>query len=396
MINYHLYSEQKVQNFHFRSGLHQYPYRMCTITVMDTTDPDITFDESGVCNYVKKYFEWYSNKRVYGEKAHQRLLQITNKLKIEGKGKEYDCIIGLSGGIDSSYLCYFVSKTLGLRPLVVHVDTGWNSEIAVNNIHNLVKKLNLDLHTFVIDWKEMRDLQLAYFKSGIANLDVPQDHSFIACLYREASKYNIKYVMNGSNMATESVLPPAWGYDASDSKNLIAIHKKYGSLKLRKYPRLNLFEYLIYYPFIRGIKEIRLLDLIDYDKNKAVELLRNEFDWKDYGGKHYESRFTKFFQAHYLPTKFGYNKKKAHLSSLILSGLMSREDAIKELNKPLYDLDDLDDDITYFCKKLGISIEEYNEIMQRAPVKYSNFPNQEVSKKVLKYLFGFVNKFRRL
>jgi N-acetyl sugar amidotransferase len=396
MINYKDYADPHVLNNPNTDSLHQYPYRMCTKTVMDTSDPNIIFDENGVCNYANEYFEWYSNKSLKGEKAENKVLQISNLLKRHGNGKEYDCIIGLSGGVDSSYLCYFVTQILGLKPLVVHVDTGWNSEIAVNNIYKIVKKLNLDLHTYVIDWQEMRDLQLSYFKSGIANLDVPQDHSFIACLYREAAKYNIKYVMNGSNMATESVLPKAWGYDASDSKNLLSIHKKYGTLKLKNYPRLNLFEYLIFYPFIKGIKEIRILDYIEYNKNKAVDLLKKEFDWRDYGGKHYESNFTKFFQAHYLPTKFGYNKKKAHLSSLILSGLMSREEAINELNKPLYNPVELDEDRNYFCKKLGISIEEYFEIMQKTPVKYSDFPNQERQKKVLRHLFSFANKFRRI
>lgn len=385
-----------VVNHPMTNKLHKQPYQICTKTVMDTSDPWITFDETGVCNYVNTYNEWDKTQRIKGEAAQQKLDEIATFLRKEGKGKDYDCIMGLSGGVDSSYMCHFVTKEMGLRALVVHVDTGWNSELAVNNIQNIVQKLNLDLHTLVIDWEEMRDLQLAYFKSGIANLDVPQDHSFIASLYKEAEKYKIKYIMNGGNMATESILPPAWGYDAADSKNMIAIHSQYGNIKLKSFPYISLFKYLAVYPFLKGMKVIRPLEYIDYNKKEVKEFLINELGWRDYGGKHYESKFTKFFQAHYLPTKFGYDKRKAHLSSLIVSGQMTREEALEELKHPLYDPIELEEDRLYFTKKLGISLDEYLKVMDSPPSDFNDFPNQVSTKETLRKFFKTLNKFRKL
>ncbi len=385
-----------VINHPLTQKLHKQPYQICTKTVMDTSDPWITFDEAGVCNYVQTYNDWDKDQRIKGVAAQQKLDQISSFLRKEGKGKDYDCIMGLSGGVDSSYMCYFVTKVLGLRALVVHVDTGWNSELAVNNIQNIVQKLNLDLHTLVIDWEEMRDLQLAYFKSGIANLDVPQDHSFIASLYMEAEKYNIKYIMNGGNMATESILPPSWGYDAADARNMFAIHEKFGSIKLRTFPSVSLFSYLFIYPFIKKMKVIRPLEYIEYNKNQVKQFLIDELEWRDYGGKHYESKFTKFFQAHYLPTKFGYDKRKAHLSSLIVSGQLTRDEAIDELKLPLYNNDDLTEDRLYFTKKLNISLDEYFDIMSRPPIEYSDFDNQVATKATLRKFFAALNKFRKL
>ena len=385
-----------VVNHPLTTKLHKQPYQICTRTVMDTSDPFIKFDENGVCNYVSKYDSWNNEVRVKGKEAELHLEQIAERLKKEGKGKDYDCIMGLSGGVDSSYMCYFVTRVLGLRALVVHVDTGWNSELAVNNIQNIVQKLNLDLHTLVIDWEEMRDLQLSYFKSSIANLDVPQDHSFIASLYKEAARFNIKYIMNGGNMATESILPPAWGYDASDCRNLLDIHRIHGTKKLKSFPTVSLYEYLFHYPFVNKMKVIRPLEYIEYNKNQVKQFLIDELDWRDYGGKHYESKFTKFFQAHYLPTKFGYDKRKAHLSSLIVSGQLSREEAIEDLKKPLYNLSELEEDRIYFAKKLNISLDEYYGIMSNPPVEYSDFANQVSTKEILRKVFHTLNKFRKL
>jgi N-acetyl sugar amidotransferase len=361
---------------------------------MDTSDPNITFDEHGVCNYVTAYNEWAENRRISGKDAEIKLEQIITQLKKEGQGKDYDCIMGLSGGVDSSYMCYFVTKVMGLRALVVHVDTGWNSELAVNNIQNIVQKLNLDLHTLVIDWEEMRDLQLAYFRSSIANIDVPQDHSFLASLYQEASKYGIKYIMNGGNMATESILPYSWGYDANDSINMLAIHKLFGKIKLNSFPTVSLYKHLFWYPYVKGMKVIRPLEYIEYNKKEVKKFLKEELGWRDYGGKHYESKFTKFFQAHYLPTKFGYDKRKAHLSSLIVSGQMIRDEAIKELKKPLYDPRELEEDRIYFAKKIGITIDEYYSIMDKHPVDYSEFPNYQKHKTMIYNLFKILKKIK--
>lgn len=376
--------------------LHKQPYQMCTETVMDTSDPDITFDQNGVCNYVHDYKNWEQNVKLSSKEGQQKIEKIRDLLIKEGKGKDYDCIMGLSGGVDSSYMAYYVTKVMGLRALVVHVDTGWNSELAVSNIQNIVERLNLDLHTLVIDWEDMRDLQLAYFKSSIANLDVPQDHAFISSLYSEAEKYGIKYIMNGGNHATESILPNSWGYDASDSTNLLAIHKKFGTRKLKTYPYVSLAKYLVYYPMIKKMKVIRPLEYIPYNKAEVKQFLMDNLGWRDYGGKHYESKFTKFFQAHYLPEKFGYDKRKAHLSSLIVSGQITREKAIEELKMPLYDPKELEEDRIYFAKKLEISMEEYDSIMSKPPSFYSEYNNQEKLKQNLRAFFGKLNKMRTI
>lgn len=374
--------------------LHKEPYQMCVKSVMDTTDPWIEFDEKGVSNHVNDYLQWEKNLKLNSSNSAAELLKIANKLKNDGEGKQYDCIMGLSGGVDSSYMAWFVTQKMGLRALVVHVDTGWNSELAVSNIQSLVQKLNLDLHTLVIDWEEMRDLQLSFFKSSVANLDVPQDHCFLASLYKEARKYNIKYIMNGSNMSTESILPKAWGYSSSDPIHLKGIHRIFGKKPLKTYPIYTIFNKYIYYPYILGMKVITPLELIDYKKDEAKEFLMKELGWRDYGGKHYESKFTKFFQAHYLPFKFGYDKRKAHLSSLIVSGQMSREEALSELAKPLYDSFELEEDIHYFSKKLGITVKEYHQIMSLPPKTHMDYPNALKIEMRISKVIQFLSKAR--
>lgn len=363
--------------------LHKHPHQECTRCVMDTSDPWITFNDEGLCNHCQAYDAYIATVGTPQDRKGN-LDQMVAGLKQRGQGKDYDCIMGLSGGVDSSYLAWFAVKQLGLRPLVVHVDTGWNSELAVNNIQNIVQRLNLDMHTLVIDWPEIRDLQRAYFLSGIANLDVPQDHAFIASLYSEARKYGIKDILNGGNMQTESILPNAWGYDASDAINLRAIHKQFGSIKLKKYRTLSGFKRLIYYPYIMKLRTHRPLELIDYSKGAAKKILMEQFGWRDYGGKHYESVFTKFFQAHYLPTKFGYDKRLAHYSSLIVSGQMTKNQAKDELQKPLYDPQELEEDKTFWTKKLGIDAEQYERVMSETPRFFSDFPTNESFKNNVK------------
>lgn len=367
----------------FTSILHAHPHRECIHCVMDTSDPQITFDETGSCNHCHSYKNYL--KQIGAQELRQaKLEKLVAELKTRGKGRDYDCIMGLSGGVDSSYLAWVAVKKLGLRPLVVHVDTGWNSELAVNNIRNIVQRLGLDLHTLVINWEEIRDIQRAYFLSGIANLDVPQDHAFIASLYQEARKYGIRDILNGGNMQTESILPAAWGYDASDSVSLKAIHKKYGRVKLSSYPIMNPFMRFIYYPYVLRMRVHRPLEYIEYRKADAKKLLCEELGWRDYGGKHYESIFTQFFQAHYLPEKFGYDKRLAHLSSLIVSGQLTKNEALEELKLPLYDSSKLEEDKVYWTKKLGLSISEYNNVMKCKPTFYTDFHNSEK----LKSLFG--------
>jgi N-acetyl sugar amidotransferase len=355
------------------------PYRRCVRCVMDTTDPDILFDADGVCNHCRSY-EKYRNSIGSSEERAKKLRELITGLKERGRGKDYDCIMGLSGGVDSSYLAWLAVKEFGLRPLVVHVDTGWNSELAVNNIQNIVQKLGIDLHTLVIDWNEIKDLQRAYFFSGVANLDVPQDHAFIASLYKEAEKYGVQDVLNGGNMQTESILPNAWGYDAADSVNMRAIHKIYGKGNLRTFPTINVFQRFILYPYIKGFRVHRPLEWIEYNKAAAKEVLISELGWRDYGGKHYESIFTKFHQAYYLPTKFGYDKRLAHLSSLIVSGQLAREDAIRELEKPLYEERVLREELHYWLKKLDVTQAEFERVMSEQPKYAQEYPTNSRQK----------------
>lgn len=345
---------------------------------MDTTDPAITFNEDGECSHCTNFDvvqkpHWFPNAG--GEKQLDKMIE---DLKRDGHGKEYDCVVGLSGGVDSSYIAYLAKKRFDLRPLVVHIDTGWNSELAVSNIENIVKKLDIDLYTHVINWKEMKALQLAFFKSGIANQDIPQDHVFVAILRKLANKHKIKYFLEGGNLATESVLPNSWGHSNLDSTLIKSINKRHGTLQLKEYPLINLFQYYIVYPRIYKTIRIRPLNYMPYSKEMAINTLTEELDWRYYGGKHYESRFTKFFQAYYLPTRFGYDKRKAHLSSLVLSGQMTRDEALAELEKPLYNETELADDKLYVSKKLGISEDEFEELLN-APLgsvdDYDNFNN---------------------
>jgi N-acetyl sugar amidotransferase len=360
----------------FTKKLHAHPYRVCSRCVMDTTDPNIIFDERGVCNHCLRYD--HLSKLIGDERSRaEKLDQMVRSLKDAGKGREYDCIMGLSGGVDSSYLAYYAVRELKLRPLVVHVDAGWNSELAVSNIENICKRLGIDLHTLVVSWEEVRDLQRAYFFSGIPNMDVPQDHAFFAALVREAKKFGVRDVLNGGNLQTESILPSAWGYDASDPGSLKAIHKAFGTLPLKTYPLESDLHRLFLDRMFFKMRVHRPLEYIDYNKRAAKELLMSELGWRDYGGKHFESRFTKFFQAHYLPKKFGYDKRKAHLASLVVSGQITREDALRELELPLYDPRELEEDIEYFCKKLNLTREQYEKVMAEEPRTHRDYPNRE-------------------
>jgi N-acetyl sugar amidotransferase len=353
--------------------MQEIPYSICANCIMDTTDECITFDEEGVCNHCRSYEE-IERAMPSPEEREAQLQQLVDKIRKTGEGNRYDCAIGMSGGVDSSYLAYLASSR-GLRPLAVHVDAGWNSELAVNNIENIVKALDIDLFTFVVDWKEMQDLQAAFLRSGVANQDIPQDHAFVAGVYRTASKHGIKYVLSGGNNATEGILPKSWGYNALDLRHLKAIHKRFGRRRLVKYPTVNFFQYYIYYPYIRGIRSARLLNYIDYNKSAAMDLLTNELGWQYYGGKHFESRYTKFFQSYYLPERFGYDKRRAHLSSLIVSGQLDRDSALEEMERPSYSLEALREEEAYIIKKLGLREDEYESIRRGPKRTYRDFPS---------------------
>jgi N-acetyl sugar amidotransferase len=349
-------------------------YRVCTRCVMDTSDPEISFDENGICNHCREFdtvtrLHWHPD--AHGADLWRNEIE---RIKEEGKGKEYDSILGLSGGVDSSYLALKVYEA-GLRPLVVHVDAGWNSELAVANIEALVKYCNFDLHTHVINWEDMRDLQLAYLRAGVANQDVPQDHAFFASLYHFAVNNGIRTIFSGGNTATEGIFPTSWHGSAMDAINLRAIHSKFGSRKLKSYPTISFFEYYFYFPFVRKMRTVRPLNFMPYEKQAAMEELERKCGWRSYGRKHGESLFTKLFQNFILPTKFGYDKRRPHLSSLVVSGQLTREEALKALEEPLYQPDELETDLNYFCKKLRISRAELDGMLAAANRHHSEFPN---------------------
>ena len=366
-------------------------YKICTRCVMDTTDPEILFNKNGVCNHCIKFSEVTIKKWFPNDEGTKKLEAIYAKMKKENSHKEYDCILGLSGGVDSSYLALKLYEA-DIRPLVVHVDGGWNSELAVQNIESIVNYCGWDLHTIVIDWEEMKDLQLAYLKSGIANQDVPQDHAYFASLYHFATKHNINYIISGGNISTEGIFPSSWHWSAMDAINLKGIYEKFGTNKLKNYKTIGFYELYLYYPFIKKMKTIRPLNFMPYIKSEVLSELKERIGYKEYARKHGESLFTKFFQNYYLPMKFGFDKRKPHLSSLVVSGQMSREDALQELEKPLYNDRELKNDKEYIAKKLGVSDEEFEQILQSPSHNYSDFPNMEVKYKRMKKIQNFVSK----
>ncbi len=358
-------------------------YQVCNRCVMDTSDPRITFNEQGVCNHCNEFDAVTSQHWFPNTEGARRLNEMIAAIKRDGAGQEFDCILGLSGGVDSSYLA-LKAKEWGLRPLVVHVDAGWNSELAVANIEAIVKHCQYDLHTHVVDWEEMRDLQLAYLRSGIANQDVPQDHIFFASLYHFAVRNGIRYIFSGGNLATEGIFPSAWHGSAMDAINLKAIHNQFGALPLRNYKTISFFDYYFWYPFVRKMRTLRPLNYMPYVKSQAIEELESTVGWRSYGRKHGESHFTKLFQNYYLPERFGYDKRRPHLSSLIVSGQLTRADAMDELKKPLYDPKELELDIEYFCKKLRIKRVEFDQLMRVPKQHYTDFQNWDKYHRLLK------------
>lgn len=353
-------------------------YQMCVRTVMDTTDPDIWFDEHGVSSHALNY-EQRIAPVVEAANSGRRAPELrgwVEKIKHAGRKKPYDCVVGVSGGVDSTFLIYQAVQ-LGLRPLAVHFDSGWNSELAVKNIENIVARLNLDLVTEVVDWREMQDLQLSFLKASVPNCDIPTDHAFPAVAYRQAAKYGIKYILSGANFATESILPAAWGYNNSDQKHVKAIQQRFGSVPLRTYPTMGLFKRHIWYGGVHAIRTLNLLDFMPYVKAEAKETITRELEWRDYGGKHHESVFTRYFQGYYLPRKFGFDKRLAHHSSLILSAQMTRDEALEDLKEPPYDTRLRDEDHAFIAKKLGITVPELDEIIARPPHDHLDYPNSD-------------------
>ena len=359
-------------------------YQICTNCVMDTTDPDIFFDENGVCNHCINFQEVTKQNWFPDEKGTEIWQDWVTKIKADGKGKDYDCIIGISGGIDSAYLAYKLQE-YNLRILAVHIDAGWNSDISVRNIELLIKNLNLDLFTHVVNWEEMKDLQRSYLKASVINQDIPQDHAFFARLCQEAKIHKIKYFLSGGNISTECVLPSSWGFDNLDLKNLKAIHKYYGQNKLKDYPTIGFWDVYVINPFLRNQKILRPLNFMKYKKEEAKKELTEKIGWNDYGDKHHESRFTRFYQGYYLYEKFGIDKRKAHLSSLILTNQLSRDKALDELEKKPYDIALIEEDISYIAKKLELSVDEFMVILESPANKHEDFSTNVRLRNLVKF-----------
>lgn len=348
-------------------------YRICTRCIMDTSDPDIGFDEKGVCSHCHKYEDVIQGKSYLKKKEPGALESLIDEIKRKGKGKAYDCVIGVSGGVDSTYTAY-VTKKLGLRPLAVHLDNGWDSELAVSNIEKTLKTLQIDLKTYVIDWEEFRDLQLAFLKASTPDSEIPTDHAILAVLYQVAASQNVGYILSGHNTATEGGGVAAWSQGHGDWRYIRSIQKKFGTKPLRSFPRFGPFRF-VYYTVIKRMKWIQILDYLDYEKKSALETLQKELCWKYYGAKHYESIYTRFFQGYILPRKFGFDKKRIHLSSLIWSGQMSREAAQEEFAKNDYPPDLKEQDKEFVIKKLEISKEEFEQMMRLQPKSFWDYPS---------------------
>ena len=342
----------------FRSENHP-KYQQCALSLMDNiADPDIVFDKAGVSNYFHQYKIMRSLHLPDENTKESKLFQIIGEIKKAGNGKKYDCIIGISGGVDSSYVAY-KAKELKLRPLLVHFDNGWNSETAVSNINNLVNKLGFDLYTYVVDWEEFKDLQLAYIKSGVIDIEVLTDHAIIAVLHKLALKFSISYILSGTNAATETTLPKSWIWSKTHHVNIQRIHSKFGLLKLKSYP---FFDWrLKKVAQFKKIKVVSILNYLNYDKAVVRKTIASELNWKDYGVKHGESTFTKFYQCYILPQKFAIDKRKAHLSDLIFSEQITKTEALKLIKEELYSKEELIRDKAFVLKKLNLSSEYFEQ-----------------------------------
>lgn len=363
----------------------------CIRCVMTSdADKEITFSETGLCNHCIRYDSLVTTRVVTGTRGLAKLDKLVAQIKATGNGKDYDCLIGVSGGVDSTYVAYKV-KQLGLRPLAVHLDNGWNSELAVGNIEKILKKLKIDLITYVIDWNEFRDLQLSFLKGSTPDGEVPTDHAIYALLWKMAAKHRIKYIISGMNFTTESMSVPAWSYGHSDWRYIKDVHRRLGSRTLKTYPHYN-FLYLFWITFIRRIRTVSILNYIDYNKNEVMQFLQNEFGWVSYGGKHYESNYTKFYQGYVLPVKFGVDKRYAHFSDLINAGQMNKEEAKKALKDLPYDISNIEAEKLYIQKKLGLTESEFDLIMTSPIRSYRDYKNSYWFVGFLKNLVNYMRK----
>jgi len=363
-------------------------YQQCVRCLMDTTDPEIKFDEKGICNHCTEFLIKREEVKAMRKSGPEHLEEIIKKIKKSGRNNKYDVLLGISGGVDSCYVAYFLKKK-GIRTLLVHLDNGWDSDDAALNIKNVAKKLEFDYQSYVLDWEEFKDIQLAFLKASVVEAETPTDVAIMGALHRVAAREGIKYIISGGNLATEGILPKTWHYDAKDTKYFNFIQKTFGTKKVRKFPNFG-FRTEMYFKLLKGIRIIYLLNYVDYNKADALKILQEEIGWKNYGGKHHESRFTKFVQSYLLPKKFNLDYRKATLSSQICAGEITREKALEALKAPLYNEEDIEREKVYIAKKLGITKQELDNIIELPGKYYSEYPNDE---KRLKFIYKVYKKY---
>lgn len=352
-------------------------YQLCANCIMDTSDTTLEFDERGWCTYCVNYYKNIQPNWHPDERGLKEITPVIERIKSEGKEREHDCIIGISGGLDSSYVTYVAKERFGLRPLIFHCDTGWNSDLGVSNIQKIIEGLNLDLVTEVINWEEMKDLQRAFFLSQVPFVDAPQDLGLFSALYSFAAKHGFKYVITGGNLATECVRESIeWTYFAGDLTHVYDIHRKFGSRPLKTFPHCDILKYRLYYRWFKGTRVIRLLDYVPFSKKLAIGELGERFGWRPYAQKHYESRFTRFYESFWTPNKFGFDKRRAWLSSEVLSGQLSREDALQRVATPELDERTMAQDFEYVATKLGWTVEEFEQIFNGENKSFRDYKNK--------------------
>jgi N-acetyl sugar amidotransferase len=367
---------------------HDRTSRVCTRCVMSDTDPDITFDAEGRCNHCTDYLDRIANLTYRPGTSERELAAIVERVKAAGRGKEYDCVVGMSGGIDSSYAAH-VAKSLGLRPLGVHMDNGWNSDTAAKNIKNVARTLGIDYQSVVLDWEEFRDLQLAFLRASVPEIETPTDIAIPAALHQVAAEHGIRFIFAGGNYVTEGILPRTWHYDAKDVRFLRGVHRRFGTRKLATFPTFG-FVKETYYKFVKGIRFVYVLNYVPYSKTEAMRTLEEELGWEYYGGKHYESTITGFVQSYILPVKFQIDYRRATLSSQICAGEVTREAALEILQEPPFEPARVQKEKVYVAKKFGITLEEMDAILADPPKTHRDYPNNE---RFLQFLYGTYRRF---
>ena len=365
-----------------------HPYRLCSRCVMDTSDPFITFSAQGHCNHCTDYFDRIARLTYQGERSDRDLEAIAEMIRRAGKGRDYDCVVGISGGVDSCYSAYVI-KQLGLRPLAVHLDNGWNSDTAVKNIKRVAEGLGIDYQSYVLDWDEFRDIQLAFLRASVPEVETPTDVAIPAALHRIAADNGVKYVISGGNYATEGILPAAWHYNAKDMKFFRAIHARFGKLRLKTFPTFDYWDEM-YYKFIKGIRIIYVLNYVPYSKVAAMKLLQDKLGWLDHGGKHFESRITGFLHSYILPVKFGIDYRRATLSTQICAGEATRDEALKALEVPPFKQEQVPREMEYLAKKFEISAAELDEILARPPKSHRDYPNNQ---RKLEFIYSVYRRY---